>query len=400
MENNNTDFRLIKLKDSNKNILYHIPSKKRYLIKNENIDQLYSYMESIRKLDKVDVNKSYIKKLEIMTTTTCNLNCVYCYAKSGCYGKNEEIMTIEMSNKLVKYLEDNKISMSSIETVTFFGGEPFFGYKAIINICELFEKKVDKLPIFKVVTNMTYLPDELINTLVKYKFIITVSLDGPEEINNRLRFSKKEDFNVFQTVKSNIDRLNKRGLNIHAIECTYTKLHEMKGYFKNELECYLRKEFSVEEVIIANNMLESWDEVENIKSDSKIKRELILGLLKPGYCLGGLCLAGLNSITFTPHGDIYPCHLFLYRDEFKMGNVNDNVGNFRPIQNQLKIIRDKLGCNTCEARNICSQCYENLIFNNGALNGRCNIIKDLNKKLIEASITNDTETLYSKLNDF
>ena len=62
MENNNTDFQLIKLKDSNKNILYHIPSKKRYLIKNENIDQLYSYMESIRKLDKVDVNKSYIKK--------------------------------------------------------------------------------------------------------------------------------------------------------------------------------------------------------------------------------------------------------------------------------------------------------------------------------------------------
>lgn len=58
MENNNTDFQLIKLKDSNKNILYHIPSKKRYLIKNENIDQLYSYMESIRKLDKVDVNKS------------------------------------------------------------------------------------------------------------------------------------------------------------------------------------------------------------------------------------------------------------------------------------------------------------------------------------------------------
>ena len=49
MENNNTDFQLIKLKDSNKNILYHIPSKKRYLIKNENIDQLYSYMESIRK---------------------------------------------------------------------------------------------------------------------------------------------------------------------------------------------------------------------------------------------------------------------------------------------------------------------------------------------------------------
>lgn len=391
------DFKVIKLKDSDSSIIYHIPSKKRYVAKN---NQIYKLENAIAQQFESKKNcNSTIKKLEIMTSTTCNLNCVYCYAESGCYGKQREIMTVEMSNELVKYLEKNIESIKNIETVIFFGGEPLLGYKAIINICEIFEKKVDKLPIFKVVTNMTYLPDELIDVMVKYNFVITVSLDGPEEINNCLRFSKKEDLNVFKTVKKNIERLNERGGNIRTIECTYTKLHEEKGYFKQKLEEYLKKEFDVEEVIIANNMLESWDELDGIKDNSELKRKIILGLLKPGYCLGGLCLAGINSITFTPQGDVYPCHLFLYRDDFKMGNIKNKNENFEFSQNKLKILREKLGCDTCEARNICSQCYENLIFNNDLLASRCQIIKELNRNLIEASVSNNVETLYSKLND-
>lgn len=46
-------------------------------------------------------------------------------------------------------------------------------------------KNYDELPIFKVVTNFTYLPDELLDAIIKYKIIITVSLDGPKEINDK-----------------------------------------------------------------------------------------------------------------------------------------------------------------------------------------------------------------------
>ena len=106
------------------------------------------------------------------------------------------------------------------------------GYKCILNTCEWFSNNYKKVPKFKVVTNLTYLPEELLIGIKKYNIILTVSLDGPEEINNELRISKDTDINVFETVKNNIRRLRKIGCPIQAVECTFTQKHKELGYTK------------------------------------------------------------------------------------------------------------------------------------------------------------------------
>lgn len=58
----------------------------------------------------------------------------------------------------------------------------------------------------------------------KYKIILTVSLDGPEEVNNKNRISR-DGGNVYIKVMKNIERLEQNGIRIQAIEATYTKNH-------------------------------------------------------------------------------------------------------------------------------------------------------------------------------
>ena len=37
------------------------------------------------------------------------------------------------------------------------------------------------------------------------------------------------------------------------------------------------------------------------------------------------CGAGCEYVAITPEGDIYPCHLFVGQEQFKMGNLNENT---------------------------------------------------------------------------
>ena len=37
------------------------------------------------------------------------------------------------------------------------------------------------------------------------------------------------------------------------------------------------------------------------------------------------CGAGLEYVAVTPDGDLYPCHQFVGRDEYKLGNVFEGI---------------------------------------------------------------------------
>lgn len=228
-------------------VIYHVPSKRRIILDEKYTERVIDYLDKnkedmefyeflVNTFDEEKKNKDNIVNIELMTANTCNLSCKYCYANGGTYGKNRSIMQENTVIDILNYV--SKIS-NNIKIVNFFGGEPFLGYKAIIKTCEWFEKNYDELPIFKVVTNFTYLPDELLDAIIKYKIIITVSLDGPKEINDKQRVFSYQHLSVYDAVTQNLCRLEKRNYKIQAIECTYTEQHKIMGYSKNDLEKYL-----------------------------------------------------------------------------------------------------------------------------------------------------------------
>lgn len=397
MKNKRTDF--VVFKTDNNTCLYHVPSKRRILLDQKLYIQLKNYIYDGKEdkdvelfldsnfekcVDNIDIK---MKRLEIMTCTCCNLDCRYCYAHGGHYNQKEEIMSVKMNEKILAFLSNVS---NDIEEVKFFGGEPFLGYKCIIYTCEWFEKNYTKMPKFKVVTNLTYLPEELIDVIVKYHIVLTVSLDGPEKINNINRYSKDKNINVYQTVVDNINRLKERGYSVQAIECTYTNEHRKSNYSKQWLEDYFKKSFEVQQVIISDEYQPGDKKTEDIdyqklfgtsKIETPIELELMSRCLDPCHSGGGLCQIGNSGLTFMPNGDIYPCHMFVYNRNFEMGNISQmNVlEKIENVRKELNSIRMRVGCIECRARNICSQCFKDYIFEVQDKSIECDTIRKMNE---------------------
>ena len=66
--------------------------------------------------------------------------------------------------------------------------------------------------------------------------------------------------------------------------------------------------------------------------------------------------------------------------------------HIKKLKNQRKV----LGCDECSARNICSQCFEKMIYTNDVLKFNCDKIRQFNRYYI-ASIDNININELSKL---
>ncbi|EET84548.1 Fe-S oxidoreductase [Clostridium carboxidivorans P7] len=64
-----------------------------------------------------NLNKRVLEKLTIITTNNCNLQCKYCYANGGNYGKKVEALSYEEAKNIIDYFVDK---FDFIRTVFFF----------------------------------------------------------------------------------------------------------------------------------------------------------------------------------------------------------------------------------------------------------------------------------------
>ena len=366
--------------------IYYLPEKKMVRIKKEVVEKLQQFQEkeeeaseevikiiniikkqmsNICEIDEQENKKKYIGKLELIVSTLCNLNCVYCYANSGTYNCTEEIMSFSVVDSLIEYLEKEKIEIGMVQ---FFGGEPLIGYKTISYVCHKFEEHHIPVKYYSMVSNFTVLPEEFIEDIVKYDIGITVSIDGPPEITNKQRIGKEKDIDVYNSVRKNIQRLREKGKDIKAIECTCTDLYLKQGYTKDLLRKFLKEEFHVKNIALEDVVLESG---ENSQREMNVYFQKEQYTVEEGILLGYLfnkkkqnsifCGAGKNTLAIFPDGAIYPCHLFALKKEvYFLGNIYDSKWRekeaYRNVIEKIGKVKNAYKCSECNARNFCSQC--------------------------------------------
>lgn len=134
-----------------------------------------------------------IRRITLNMTQICNLHCNYCAAGGdGSYGDPITRISIERTIPQLRFLID-KIPEGGAFHITFLGGEPLLYPQGIALIGSYVQEKCKQgkiTPSFSITTNGTLLSEENVRILENLQCNITISVDGPGEINDRVRPQK------------------------------------------------------------------------------------------------------------------------------------------------------------------------------------------------------------------
>jgi uncharacterized protein len=358
----------------------------------ETIDKLVADLkQSLAQQGTVDLDplpreqQSILPKLELMVSNDCNLNCLYCYAQGGDYGRGASLMAPQVARKAIDRVLEH---FQEIQTVVFFGGEPLLNLAAIKAACQhLLEKqaagKIKRMPYFGTVTNGTLLTEAAIEVINKYKIDVTVSIDGPKEVNDKLR-PFRSGTGSYASIKRGVERLRARGIHPH-FELTYTQKHVDAQITPADVLQHLEQDLGFspgygaigDADVSENDPLKLKDQLRDFHAplldwslENFMKGDLLTGDLTLSIALQivfkqprtHICPAGYQSLAVNASGDIYPCHILVDRDEFAIGNIEDPKWFhspaadrvFRMLENSRK--QRNPYCSRCWARYICWGC--------------------------------------------
>ncbi len=361
---------------------------------------------------------------------SCNMNCKYCYAKSGTtyHGVNKcfEINTINRAYDYLTNLLNTSINSLRLEFVS--GGETLINQDMFKNVITYINQLATmhniKIEIFAL-TNGTLLNDDVINFLNNSNSMLGVSIDGPARIHDYQRpFANGEG--SYNVVMNNIRNVinGKYNNNIWAVSVITSATdslieilnHHMSIGIKSMEMRIVRGEneygLSISEQNIEHFKKIYYDFSEHLKEHPNYLNYIInnydtFGKLIKRLLVGEKvlyrCQAGKTKFSFTADGDIYPCDSFVGREEFKIGNIFNGQQNDKIIDHFYDMSVDKIiECKTCEFRYICGgDCYYNKFYNEQNYM-YCELQKYLCILAIDliCCIKNNDEAIYAKLVSF
>lgn len=163
-----------------------------------------------------------VRYVVLEVTHACNLACAYCFVRNY-YPEQGGVMTMETARKAIAL-----IPSKSALSVGFFGGEPLLAWPLIQEVVAYVTGLAAKRGVgkrFHVTTNAILLDDAKVRFLDENGFSLIVSLDGPENLHNRLRPAKDSAVNSQQATLVAVRRLKGTGLARRTtLRSTYTGL--------------------------------------------------------------------------------------------------------------------------------------------------------------------------------
>jgi len=301
-----------------------------------------------------------------------------------------------MSGDIVRLALDRTVDFfGAVDQVLFFGGEPCLNIQAIQAACEYWNilhqtKRIPFLPVLGMVSNGTIINRDLIHLINEYSIHVTISLDGPPEVNDLLRvFTNGQG--TFHKVAHNILLLQEatEGAQPRKIEVTYTREHVRQNISAADLWKYFNQEFGINDIYIVPVTLplgtslcdelglynrpfpfKAIDDIFPTITDSwssdhpqqfGLIYDYVVRLAKRTYS-PSFCGVGTASLTIDVNGDIYPCYI-LMEDELWMGNIQDpEVFSKSPCTTiaQRFLAHNKDSCQPCQrcwARAFCQLCF-------------------------------------------
>jgi len=338
----------------------------------------------------------------------CDLNCRYCFASAGTYGKGKARMPLEVACKAVDFLIENSGRIQRL-TLCFFGGEPLLNFPVIEETVEYAKSREGdsgKEFRFNITTNGTMLTSPVRKFLAKNGFGVIFSIDGPRDIQDEMR-PFKNGFGSYDAVSKNLKELTKEAGNTgpeFSIRATFTRRHldiSRAALHLVELGCL---DISVEPAVLKHEELEIREQdLLELKEQYRRFAHIYIDCIRNGrpfsffhfrHVLDQACRAtrnltqcgaGTGYLAVSSDGELYPCHRFVGKDEYLMGSVFDGIKR-RDVQLLFNSahVNNKKTCLRCWARYICGGgCHAYAIEFNGDIMKPYSVECELMKYRIE-----------------
>lgn len=152
-----------------------------------------------------------IHSITLNVNQICNLHCNYCAAGGdGSFGDPIKSISVENTLPQLQWMLA-RLKPGQKFHINFLGGEPLLHPKSIELICEYVHNTATANLIqsqFSITTNGTLIDEQVLSLFKKYHFNISVSVDGPAEINDQVRPSKNKLLSTTASVVSGLLALN------------------------------------------------------------------------------------------------------------------------------------------------------------------------------------------------
>lgn len=362
--------------------------------------------------DYIDVNRAFpehppLKALCLHIAHDCNLRCGYCFASTGDFGTGRKLMPVEVAKAAIDFVIARSQKRRNIE-IDFFGGEPLMAMdtvKAAVEYAKEQGRAHNKVFRFTITTNGLALNQENIDYINREMSNVVLSLDGRREVNDKVRKtvngggSYEHIVPKFQALvearDKNLDYYVRGTFTRDNLDFTQDVLHIADlGFHQLSVEPVVadgKSPYALRE----EDLPKIFEEYERLAEIMKERRDFnffhFLVDLEQGPCvikrIRG-CGAGYEYAAVTPEGDVYPCHQFVGKDEYRMGNVQE--GSFDP-----EISKKFMGLNIC-TREACKNCWAKFYCSGGCSAANLNMngnLRDpyelgctLEKKRLECAI--------------
>ncbi len=341
----------------------------------------------------------------------CNIRCGYCFASTGDYHGGRKLMSLETAKAGIDFLLEKSGTRKRLE-VDFFGGEPLLNFDVIketVRYGREKEKALGKRIGFTMTTNGVLLNDENIEYLNENMDNVVVSLDGRPEVNDRMRKfvgGKGTTEDLLPLIKKFVEKRGERSYYIRGTYTAYNLDFSEDALFMADQGF---REISVEPVvaeperpyaITEEHLPQIFSEYEKLADDYlRYKAEgrpfrfyHFMMDMDGGPCVYkrvSSCGAGVEYFAITPDGELYPCHQFVGREDYLMGNLKDGITRQDLLQQfSENTVYHKKKCQDCWAKFHCSGgCQANAAAFSGKLSEPYDIECQLQKKRIECALS-------------
>jgi len=323
-----------------------------------------------------------LQTLVLNLTNQCNLSCQYCYEfgadKVATPSGKPKFMDFETAKASIDFLLNQSSGRRGVH-ITFFGGETLMNFpvlKQVVTYAKDRSTGKGRSIDFSLTTNATLLTPAIIEFLSENRIGVTVSMDGPADLHDKLRVfaNGRGSYDVIEPrVRALIQNHRTRPITARVtLTSGVTDVIRIFRHLKNDLgfhevgfapvttspnRLYAINDRGMDQVleqfhILADEYLEYAlrGEMHGFSNVSDTLSELYQGVNKSHACGAALGLVGVG-----PSGDIAPCHRFVDSDNHALGHISTGIDR----EKQKDFLRrghinSKYDCHTCWARPLCA----------------------------------------------